>query len=174
MAPILSRSLVTSSLVSLPLINPNKAFNLRNTFVPLNTLNKALSCSRLSLYGHKKVFLRELVSNARDALDKLRFLSVAEPSLLEDSSELEIHIKPDSDNGIITIIGISKFLKALKGNSFENKDLRAYNGLIGQFGVGFYYAFLVAEKVVVSTKSPKSNKQYVWEAIADSSSYVIR
>nr|KJB33205.1 hypothetical protein B456_006G000500 [Gossypium raimondii] len=207
MAPILSRSLVTSSLVSLPLINPNKAFNIRNTFVPLNTLNKALSCSRLrekfeyqveldlivhSLYSHKKVFLRELVSNASDALDKLRFLSVAEPSLLEDSSELEIHIKPDSDNGTITIMigitkeklidclgtiaqsGISKFLKALKGNSFENKDLRAYNGLIGQFGVGFYYAFLVAEKVVVSTKSPKSNKQYVWEAIAHSSSYVIR
>ncbi|MBA0683193.1 hypothetical protein Goari_024867 [Gossypium aridum] len=76
--------------------------------------------------------------------------------------------------GTIAQSGTSKFLKALRGNSFENKDLRAYNGLIGQFGVGFYYAFLVVEKVVVSTKSPKSNKQFVWEAIADSSSYVIR
>ncbi|TQD93154.1 hypothetical protein C1H46_021247 [Malus baccata] len=56
----------------------------------------------------------------------------------------------------------------------ENKDLGADNGLIGQFGVGFYSAFLVAEKVVVSTKSPRSDKQYVWEAASDSSSYVIK
>uniref|UniRef100_A0A1J3HZP5 Heat shock cognate 90 kDa protein n=1 Tax=Noccaea caerulescens TaxID=107243 RepID=A0A1J3HZP5_NOCCA len=144
-----------------------------------------------SLYSHKEVFLRELVSNASDALDKLRFLSVTEPSLLGDGGELEIRIKPDPDNGTITITdtgigmtkeelidclgtiaqsGTSKFLKALK----ENKDLGADNGLIGQFGVGFYSAFLVAEKVVVSTKSPKSDKQYVWESVADSSSYVIR
>ncbi|XP_043701357.1 heat shock protein 90-5, chloroplastic-like [Telopea speciosissima] len=144
-----------------------------------------------SLYSHKEVFLRELVSNASDALDKLRFLSVTEPSLLGDAGELEIRIKPDPDNGTITITdtgigmtkeelvdclgtiaqsGTSKFLKALK----ENKDLGADNGLIGQFGVGFYSAFLVAEKVVVSTKSPMSDKQYVWEAVADSSSYLIR
>ncbi|KAG7563481.1 Histidine kinase/HSP90-like ATPase [Arabidopsis suecica] len=144
-----------------------------------------------SLYSHKEVFLRELVSNASDALDKLRFLSVTEPSLLGDGGDLEIRIKPDPDNGTITITdtgigmtkeelidclgtiaqsGTSKFLKALK----ENKDLGADNGLIGQFGVGFYSAFLVAEKVVVSTKSPKSDKQYVWESVADSSSYVIR
>lgn len=144
-----------------------------------------------SLYSHKEVFLRELVSNASDALDKLRFLSVTEPSLLGESGELEIRIKPDPDNGTITITdsgigmtkeelidclgtiaqsGTSKFLKALK----ENKDLGADNGLIGQFGVGFYSAFLVADRVVVSTKSPRSDKQYVWEAVADSSSYVIR
>ncbi|KAB2041485.1 hypothetical protein ES319_D02G151000v1 [Gossypium barbadense] len=239
MAPVLSRSLATPSLASLPLTNPNKAFNLRTAFLPPNALNKAFSCSRLrwklekrnnriavrceasavaekeaeetsgekfeyqaevsrlldlivhSLYSHKEVFLRELVSNASDALDKLRFLSVTEPSLLGESGELEIRIKPDPDNGTITITdtgigmtkeelidclgtiaqsGTSKFLKALK----ENKDLGADNGLIGQFGVGFYSAFLVAEKVVVSTKSPKSDKQYVWEAVADSSSYVIR
>ncbi|KAJ1702401.1 hypothetical protein LUZ63_002180 [Rhynchospora breviuscula] len=144
-----------------------------------------------SLYSHKEVFLRELVSNASDALDKLRFLSVTDSSLLNEGGDLEIRIKPDPDNGTITISdtgigmtkeelvdclgtiaqsGTSKFLKALK----ENKDLGADNGLIGQFGVGFYSAFLVAEKVVVSTKSPKSDKQYVWEAAADSSSYVIR
>ncbi|KAK1317621.1 Heat shock protein 81-1 [Acorus calamus] len=144
-----------------------------------------------SLYSHKEVFLRELVSNASDALDKLRFLSVTDSSLLGDSGELEIRIKPDLDNGTITITdtgigmtkeelidclgtiaqsGTSKFLKALK----ENQDLGADNGLIGQFGVGFYSAFLVAEKVVVSTKSPKSDEQYVWEAVADSNSYAIR
>ncbi|ERN05767.1 heat shock protein 90-5, chloroplastic [Amborella trichopoda] len=144
-----------------------------------------------SLYSHKEVFLRELVSNGSDALDKLRFLSVTDPSLLGDAGELEIRIKPDPENGTITITdtgigmtkeelvdclgtiaqsGTSKFLKALK----ENKDVGPDNALIGQFGVGFYSAFLVADKVVVSTKSPKSDKQYVWEAVADSSSYVIR
>ncbi|KAE8023089.1 hypothetical protein FH972_008834 [Carpinus fangiana] len=144
-----------------------------------------------SLYSHKEVFLRELVSNASDALDKLRFLSVTEPSLLGDAGELEIRIKPDPDNGTITITdtgigmtkeelidclgtiaqsGTSKFLKALK----ENQELGADNSLIGQFGVGFYSAFLVSEKVVVSTKSPRSDKQYVWEAVADSSSYMIK
>ncbi|GMH24229.1 hypothetical protein Nepgr_026072 [Nepenthes gracilis] len=130
-------------------------------------------------------------SNASDALDKLKFLSVTEPSLLGDGGELEIRIKADPDNGTITIIdtgvgmtkeelvdclgtiaqsGTSKFLKALK----ENKDVGADNGLIGQFVVGFYSAFLVAERIVVSTKSPRSDKQFVWEAVADSSSYTIR
>ncbi|KAM3275968.1 hypothetical protein ACQJBY_044383 [Aegilops geniculata] len=144
-----------------------------------------------SLYSHKEVFLRELVSNASDALDKLRFLSVTDPSVLADGGDMEIRIKPDPDAGTITITdsgigmtkdelkdclgtiaqsGTSKFLKALK----ENKELGADNGLIGQFGVGFYSAFLVAEKVVVSTKSPKTDKQYIWEAEANSSSYVIR
>ncbi|XP_073282505.1 heat shock protein 90-5, chloroplastic isoform X2 [Primulina huaijiensis] len=130
-------------------------------------------------------------SNASDALDKLRFLSVTEPSLLGDAGELEIRIKTDPDNGTITITdtgigmtkeelieclgtiaqsGTSRFLKALK----ENKEVGADTSLIGQFGVGFYSAFLVAEKVVVTTKSPRSDKQYIWEAVADSSSYVIR
>ncbi|KAF6134858.1 hypothetical protein GIB67_002259 [Kingdonia uniflora] len=117
-----------------------------------------------SLYSHKEVFLRELVSNASDALDKLRFLSVTEPSLLGDAGELEIRIKPDPENGTITITdtgvgmtkeelidclgtiaqsGTSKFLKALK----ENKELGADNGLIGQFGVGFIQHSLLQTRV---------------------------
>ncbi|KAL0396880.1 UNVERIFIED_CONTAM: Heat shock protein 90-5, chloroplastic [Sesamum calycinum] len=167
-----------------------------------------------SLYSHKEVFLRELVSNASDALDKLRFLSVTEPALLGDAGELEIRIKPDPENGTITITdtgigmtkeelidclgtiaqsGTSRFLKALKFEPLRprwlhihlkfticdsplvgQQGLGADNSLIGQFGVGFYSAFLVAEKVVVTTKSPRSDKQYIWEAAADSSSYVIR
>ncbi|KAI9091934.1 hypothetical protein K1719_027869 [Acacia pycnantha] len=246
MAPVLSRSLATASLASLPTSSPFTHRNnrgdltLRNAFLPPTSfirngfsssglkwklegrINKMVvrcdaavaekeeatdapgekfeyqaEVSRLldlivhSLYSHKEVFLRELVSNASDALDKLRFLSVTEPSLLGDAGELEIRIKPDPDDGTITITdtgigmtkeelidclgtiaqsGTSKFLKALK----ENKDLGADNGLIGQFGVGFYSAFLVAERVVVSTKSPRSDKQYVWESVADSSSYTIR
>lgn len=244
MAPVLSRSMTSASLASLPsssftLKNThNKVLNLSSTFCPHNKLSRncpkfsiskknqrkpsklSVRCdaavaeqeapeasgekfeyqaevSRLmdlivhSLYSHKEVFLREIVSNASDALDKLRFLSVTEPALLGEAGELVIRIKPDPDNGTITITdtgigmtkeelidclgtiaqsGTSKFLKALK----ENQDLGSDNSLIGQFGVGFYSAFLVAERVVVSTKSPRSDKQYVWEALADSSSYVIK
>ncbi|XP_071932079.1 heat shock protein 90-6, mitochondrial-like [Coffea arabica] len=144
-----------------------------------------------SLYSNKEVFLRELISNASDALDKLRFLSVTEPELLKDAVDLDIRIQTDKDNGIVTITdtgigmtreelvdclgtiaqsGTAKFLKALK----ESKDSGGDSNLIGQFGVGFYSAFLVSERVEVSTKSPKSDKQYVWEGEANSSSYTIR
>ncbi|KAL5723986.1 hypothetical protein ACHQM5_007309 [Ranunculus cassubicifolius] len=144
-----------------------------------------------SLYSNKEVFLRELISNASDALDKLRFLSVTEPGLLNAGVDLDIRVQSDKDNGIITITdsgigmtrqelvdclgtiaqsGTAKFLKALK----DSKDAGADNNLIGQFGVGFYSAFLVSDKVVVSTKSPKSDKQYVWEGEANASSYIVR
>ncbi|XP_024391591.1 heat shock protein 90-5, chloroplastic [Physcomitrium patens] len=143
-----------------------------------------------SLYSHKEVFLRELVSNASDALDKLRFLSVTDPKLMEPNPNMEIRIKADKDAGTITLIdsgigmtreelvdslgtiaqsGTAKFMKAMKENKENSSD-----NLIGQFGVGFYSAFLVAQRVVVSTKSAKSDKQYVWEAEADSGSYTIR
>ncbi|CAI0383545.1 unnamed protein product [Linum tenue] len=144
-----------------------------------------------SLYSNKEVFLRELISNASDACDKLRFLSVTEPALLKDNVDFDIRIQTDKDNGIVTITdtgigmtrqelidclgtiaqsGTAKFLKALK----DSKDAGGDNNLIGQFGVGFYSAFLVADRVVVSTKSPKSDKQYVWEGEANASSYTIR
>lgn len=143
-----------------------------------------------SLYSNKEVFLRELISNASDALDKLRFLSVTEPDLMKDAIDFDIRIQTDKDNGIITITdtgigmtkpelvdclgtiaqsGTAKFLKALK----DSKGAGADNNLIGQFGVGFYSAFLVADRVVVSTKSPKSDKQYVWEGEVNASSYTI-
>lgn len=144
-----------------------------------------------SLYSHKEVFLRELVSNASDALDKLRFLSVTDASLLGNGGELEIRIKPDKENGTITLIdtgigmtkeelvdclgtiaqsGTAKFLKALR----DSKEAGSDSNLIGQFGVGFYSAFLVSDRIYVSTKSPKSDKQYVWEGEADNNSYVIK
>ncbi|GAB2233740.1 hypothetical protein Droror1_Dr00002969 [Drosera rotundifolia] len=144
-----------------------------------------------SLYSNKEVFLRELISNASDALDKLRFLSVTDPGLLKDAVDLDIRIQTDKDNGIVTITdtgigmthqelvdclgtiaqsGTAKFLKALK----DSKDAGADNNLIGQFGVGFYSAFLVSDRVTVATKSPKSDKQYVWEGEANASTYTIR
>eukprot|EP00250_Pteridium_aquilinum_P019407 c24419_g2_i1 orf=224-2569(+) len=145
-----------------------------------------------SLYSHTEVFLRELVSNSSDALDKLRFLSVTDPGLLGNNPELAIKIRSDKDERILVIedsgIGMTKedlinslgtiaqsgtanFMKALK----ENKDtLGGDSGLIGRFGVGFYSAFLVAEKVAVSSKHPNSEKQYVWEAEANSDAFVVR
>lgn len=144
-----------------------------------------------SLYSNKEVFLRELISNASDALDKLRFLGVTQPEILKDGVDLDIRIQTDKDNGVITITdsgigmtrqelvdclgtiaqsGTAKFLKALK----DSKDAGADSNLIGQFGVGFYSAFLVSEQVEVSTKSPKSDKQYVWVGEANSSTYTIR
>ncbi|PWZ18982.1 Heat shock protein 90-6, mitochondrial [Zea mays] len=154
-------------------------------------VNRLMDLIVHSLYSNKEVFLRELVSNASDALDKLRYLSVTDPELLKDGPQLDIRIQTDKDNGVITITdsgigmtkqelidslgtiassGTAKFLKALK----ESQEAGMDNNLIGQFGVGFYSAFLVSEKVVVSTKSPKSDKQYVWEGQADSGSYTIR
>lgn len=120
-----------------------------------------------SLYSNKEIFLRELISNASDAEDKLRFLSVENPMLLENDPELKITIDFDKDaktlsikdNGIgmnrlevienlgtIAKSGTKQFLTAL--NQDKNKDVH----LIGQFGVGFYSAFMVANKVVVNSR----------------------
>ncbi|BAF29901.1 heat shock protein 90-6, mitochondrial [Oryza sativa Japonica Group] len=154
-------------------------------------VNRLMDLIVHSLYSNKEVFLRELVSNASDALDKLRYLSVTDPDLIKDGAGLDIRIQTDKENGIITITdtgigmtrqelvdslgtiassGTAKFLKALK----ESQEAGVDSNLIGQFGVGFYSAFLVSDKVAVSTKSPKSDKQYVWEGEAESSSYTIR
>ena len=120
-----------------------------------------------SLYSNKEIFLRELISNASDAADKLRFEALAAPELLSEDSDLTIRIETDkeqntitiSDNGIgmsrdelvehlgtIARSGTSEFLQQMTGD--QQKDAR----LIGQFGVGFYSAFIVADKVVVESR----------------------
>ncbi|HEX7815711.1 molecular chaperone HtpG [Dyella sp.] len=120
-----------------------------------------------SLYSHKEIFLRELISNASDACDKLRFESLAQPELLAGDGELHIDVRWDadartvtvSDNGIgmsrdevvanigtIASSGTRRFLEAM--SSEQKNDAR----LIGQFGVGFYSAFVVAERVTVLTR----------------------
>jgi molecular chaperone HtpG len=120
-----------------------------------------------SLYSNKEIFLRELISNASDAVDKLRFEALADSSLYEDAPDLRVRISADSDAGTITIedngigmsreeaiehlgtiakSGTSQFLSGLSGD--QKKDAQ----LIGQFGVGFYSAFIVAKKVVVESR----------------------
>ena len=120
-----------------------------------------------ALYGNKEVFLRELVSNGVDACDKLRFAALKDDKLYEQDHELKIHISFDKEAHTITIcdngIGMShdeaiahlgtiaksgtrEFLSTLTGDAAKD------NKLIGQFGVGFYAAFIVADKVVVNTR----------------------
>ena len=120
-----------------------------------------------SLYSHKEIFLRELISNASDACDKLRFAALSEPALTAEDSELRIEITADKDartltlrdNGIgmtreevvenigtIARSGTKRFLESLSG------DARKDTQLIGQFGVGFYSAFIVADRVTLVTR----------------------
>ena len=139
-----------------------------------------------SLYTKKEVFIRELISNASDALDKVRFVSVQNPEYLGNVPQLEIMIDFDFDAKTISItdtgIGMTKaeliknlgtvaksgttaFLEAIgKGDSLS---------LIGQFGVGFYSAFLVANKVVVTSKA-NDDEQHVWTSTADAKFFVTK
>ncbi|CAI5462253.1 unnamed protein product [Closterium sp. Yama58-4] len=163
------------------------------TFTYQAEVNRLMDLIVHSLYSHREVFLRELVSNASDALDKLRFLSVTDPSLMAADAELAIRIKADPAAGTITITdtgigmtkeelmdslgtiaqsGTAKFVQAIKEK--QEKEGEVDSNLIGQFGVGFYSAFLVADRVTVCTKSAKGGKQWVWEAEADQSTYTIR
>jgi heat shock protein beta len=129
-----------------------------------------------SLYQNKDVFLRELISNASDALDKIRFLSITNPDVLADKTELEIRVSYDNDANTLTITdsGIGMTKEDLVSNlgtvarsgttNFVNalKEGAADISQIGMFGVGFYSAYLVAEKVTVASKNPSSEEQYIW------------
>jgi molecular chaperone HtpG len=137
-----------------------------------------------SLYSHKEIFLRELISNASDANDRLRFAAIAEPALLTQDPDLQITIEGDPKAGTVTIrdngvgmtrdeaianlgtiarSGTAQFFKSLSG------DQQKASQLIGQFGVGFYSAFIVAERVEVdSRKAGTPEEEGVhWESRAD-------
>lgn len=138
-----------------------------------------------SLYSHKEIFLRELVSNSSDALDKLRFRALSEPELLAGETEFRIRIVPDPDTNTLTISdngvgmteqdlqdnlgtiarsGTKEFLSKLEqAKSTENPQL------IGQFGVGFYSAFLVADRVEVVTRAAGSDQAFRWVSDAKES-----
>jgi molecular chaperone HtpG len=137
-----------------------------------------------SLYSHKEIFLRELISNASDANDRLRFAAIAAPELLANEPDLQVTIDADPKAGTLTIrdngigmnrdeavanlgtiarSGTAQFFKSLSG------DQQKASALIGQFGVGFYSAFIVADRVeVVSRKAGAPDEEGVhWESRAD-------
>ena len=134
-----------------------------------------------SLYSHREVFLRELISNASDAIDKLRFRATTEPGLLGEE-ELRIRLLPDADAGTLTLddngvgmthdelvqnlgtiahSGSKRFLEAMKAKG-SGSDL----ALIGQFGVGFYAAWLVADRVDVVSRAAGSDEAWRWSSDA--------
>ena len=143
-----------------------------------------------SLYSNKEIFLRELVSNASDAIDKLRYLSVSDKKLSDLTDAFAVTITADkraktltiSDNGIgmdedeviaslgtIARSGTKSFLEALgsqkdKKAKSKDSDNASDVSLIGQFGVGFYSAFMVADKVEVLTRKAGTNKAYLWSS----------
>ncbi|GAA7280472.1 molecular chaperone HtpG [Helicobacter pylori] len=140
-------------------------------------INQLLDLMIHSLYSNKEIFLRELISNASDALDKLNYLMLTDEKLKGLNTTPSIHLSFDSqkktltikDNGIgmdkndliehlgtIAKSGTKSFLSALSGD--KKKD----SALIGQFGVGFYSAFMVASKIVVQTKKVTSEQAYAW------------
>jgi molecular chaperone HtpG len=129
-----------------------------------------------SVYSETDVFLRELVSNASDACDKVRYQAIATPALLSGDEKLAIRLRPDvsaktltiADNGIgmdrqelidnlgtLARSGTKAFLKGLK-------DAKDGLGLIGQFGVGFYAAFMVADRIVVTSRRAGSDQAWIW------------
>ncbi|EAJ3922989.1 molecular chaperone HtpG [Campylobacter jejuni] len=145
-------------------------------------VNQLLQLMIHSLYSNKEIFLRELISNASDALDKLNFLSVSDDKYKSLKFEPKIEIKIDkdkktlsiSDNGIgmdkddlinnlgtIAKSGTKSFLENLSGDAKKDSQL------IGQFGVGFYSAFMVASKIEVLSKKALDDKAYLWSSDAN-------
>jgi len=140
-----------------------------------------------SLYSNRDIFLRELISNSSDAIDKVRFESYSSEAVLEGNAEWKIKIIPDKDAGTITIrdngigmtiqeveenigtiarSGTRSFMESLKGKSLQDNP-----ELIGQFGVGFYSSFMVADKVTLVTRKGGHDKSSgcIWESTGDGS-----
>merc|ERR1719210_815608 len=155
-------------------------------------VNRLMEIIIHSLYTTRNIFFRELISNAGDALDKIRYQSLLDPTVLGDNKELDIRLKIDKDAktlsfrdygvgmtqkeltenlGTVARSGTAKFLEAM--GKKESEDESGTVELIGQFGVGFYSAFLVAEEVTVVSKS-NDDDQYIWRSTADGNFVVVK
>uniref|UniRef100_A0A5F9D1T7 Heat shock protein 90 beta family member 1 n=1 Tax=Oryctolagus cuniculus TaxID=9986 RepID=A0A5F9D1T7_RABIT len=144
-------------------------------------VNRMMKLIINSLYKNKEIFLRELISNASDALDKIRLISLTDEQALSGNEELTVKIKCDKEKNLlhVTDTGVGMTREELVKNlgtiaksgtsEFLNKmteaqeDGQSTSELIGQFGVGFYSAFLVADKVIVTSKH-NNDTQHIWES----------
>jgi len=151
-------------------------------------INELMNMIINNFYSNRDIFLRELISNSSDAIDKLRYNSISDKNILQDNFDFDIKIKADSENKILTIedsgIGMSKEeLKSSLGTIAKSgtKEFikkittteNSSNSLIGQFGVGFYSAYLIANKVSVISKLAGSDQCYLWESSANGS-YILK
>ncbi len=142
-------------------------------------IGKVLDLMIHSIYTNKEIFIRELISNASDACDKLRYMAQTDSNLLSDDPEFKISIKIDKEAKTITVAdnGVGMNKQDLKENlgtiaksgtqSFIDQlsgDRKKDNMLIGQFGVGFYSAFMIADKITVTSKKAGEDKSYIWSS----------
>src|SRR4030081_1843837 len=138
-----------------------------------------------SFSSETDIFLRELISNASDACDRLRYDAIAQPALLADDTRLSIRIRPDTAAGTLTIadngIGMDRqelidnlgtvarsgtraFVSRLTEAAKDKEAPKDGNALIGQFGVGFYSAFMVADRIVVTSRRAGSAETWMWRS----------